>query len=235
MLRVAAVRTGVEVLGSETTWLVPIDPPYDEGLPPEFLRLEGSPLHVHPAMWIHEILDPAGPLLGYLVMSPGDERSVELFEATASAIGDVEPAGVDGAYKRFRPGEEHWIWLGAPWPDAFVLRAVEYTAELDANVLEQPRFAYPIDQFRLQGGPVALAERRYRIRTDPGGPPVGFLSLDGEDQQIWAADPNALYQRLIPPHADGTWRFDQTTAEAPPSFVPLSQGLLPRIDLSSRG
>ena len=63
---------------------------------------------------------------------------------------------------------------------------------------------------------------------------MGFLELAGEDQR-WAADPKQLYQRLIPPFGDGTWRFDETTELPPSAFVPLSTGLLGRIDVASRG
>lgn len=236
MLRVAPVRTGVEILGSESTWLVPVDPPYDQGLPETFVQVGTTALRAHPSLWVHELLDPGlSDVIGYLILSAGDPDSVALFEATAAALTPLGPLGPDAIYKGFRPGEEHWIWLDQPWPASFALRGLEYAVTLPAPVTEGERFAYPIDQFASAGGPAALEGRTYRIRTDPGAPAVGYLAIDGQDTQRWAARPKALYQGLIPPFKDGTWRFDEVSAASTVGMVPLSRGELARIDLSDRG
>ncbi|MEM6931221.1 MAG: hypothetical protein AAF602_30095, partial [Myxococcota bacterium] len=148
MLRVAPLRTGVEILGSETTWFVPVDPTFGQELPPSFVPIGTSGEFAHPAMWIHELLDPGQTtVIGYLILSPGDPESVALFQETRAALDAVGPPGVDAAYKGLRPGEEHWIWLDGPWPSDFVLRGLEYPSRLPSNVFSAPRFAYPIDQF----------------------------------------------------------------------------------------
>ncbi|MEN0067883.1 MAG: hypothetical protein AAGA48_37485 [Myxococcota bacterium] len=235
MLRIPSTRTGVEILGTESTHFVPIGPPYSPVLTGDFISVNAG-LFAHPALWAHEIRSTNGQqLLGYFILCPGDKLTNDRFLATQTVLADAGPLGVDAAYFGFRPGEEHWIWLGNPWPNDFVLRGLDFPIVLTASLLGQPRYAYPIDQF-APGAPFkALTGERWEIRTDPGAPPVGYLGIDEQDDaQVWAADPKALFQRLIPPFKDGRWRFRKASTATPNTFVPLTRRRLGRIDLASR-
>lgn len=236
MLRVAGLRTGVEILGSETSWLVPVDPPFAGVLPTAF-RQVGTNRYAHPSLWVHELLDSvSGDVLGYLIMAPEDPESVALYAETEQALESLGAPGVNAAYQGLQPGEEHWLWLDVPWPDGFVLRGAEYALAVPEQALTGPRSAYPLDRFVDGPAPPLATERQYRIATTAQGAPVGYLSLDAEETQTWAADPAALYQQLIPPGPKGTWHFESVTnATAPSTYLPLSSVALGRIDLSARG
>lgn len=205
MLRVAGVRTGVEILGSEDAALVPPAGPI-VGVPQEFRPVGSTQWVEHPDLWPHEILDTSNQPIGLLILCNPSSEAMARFNEVSAVLSDP-----DVLYLGLRPGQEHWIWFDGvlPWPDEFRLRGAEYATQLDPTVWNAAsRRAYTISTFAPQPGASLMAfEKTWEILTSSQSTPAGFLLKSTTDEQQWWGRWKPLMQGLIPPGPDGTWRF----------------------------
>lgn len=230
MLRIAPLRTGVEILASEHTGLVPL--PASVGALPAAFPVVAQWV-VHPDLWTHELLDATGDRIGLLLLCAPGPAAEQRFTAVQAALPDP-----DDLYLGLRPGEEHWLWFDDPWPATFQIRGREYPTQLDpAQWTVTERQAHRISPFAPQSTATPIqAQQTWVIRT--GGSDTGHLARRADGAQQWWARTAFLFQRLIPPGPDGVWRFEPSPPlSAPPTgMVPIDapDGLLPTIDLSGR-
>ena len=238
MIRIAMKRTGVEILGSEHSSLMPAKPtaPWFSSLQSlGFQTLPQAGLVANPDVWVHLITAPNGEKLGNLVLCNPDPTR---FQAVA-ALGQQAQ---DQVYAGFTPNTEHWQWVGLGptdlWPASFVLRGGAYGRR--PVLAGAQRVAYPMDVFGVKQPGQALfqgaetAAQRWEIHTDalPSGP-IGGMARFEDGSQRWWARPDYLVNGLIPPGKKGTWQFQP---EGPPpngvAFVQLLSGALPGTALS---
>lgn len=215
MLRLAGVRTDVEILGSEDVFLLPQVPGLTQ------FKGVGDRM-VQPDLWAHELVTPNGETVGVLAMCVASDGASQSRRLEADAMGVL-----DRVYFDMNFNQERWLWNPntEPWPDRFVVRGPGYPYGVDpqAWVGVAPE-TYPIGSFQDEGTtppPLGGAVRTWEIRTSQV---AGYLQMDNLGRQRWSARRAFLYQQLLPPGPDGGWHFEAMTTPPPlgPAFVTLT-------------
>ena len=230
MIRVAGMRTGVEVSGQEVDSIMSpglLFTQHQSVLESEFdfRQLAGPPTVriSNPHIWIHWLFDQ-NQVLGQLVMVSPEIT----LEAIAIEIGldPTNPADLaqiaNELFAGLIPGREYWRWNpNQAWPARFSMRGAEYLTGLDPTFTEV--YSTPLGDFEFPSSETSLAgaEIRWQVTTDNGVVgALGRLKQGPQPLQRWLGNGDGLVSNLIPPGSDGVWHFEPL-AEPQPTFLPL--------------
>ena len=216
MIRVAGVRTGVEILGSETEGLYP--PIQGQPADPAQLGALGLKLGpggevLNPWLWVHELTVNGAPAGQLVLCDP----------ALAKLTATIPPA-VQPYFSGLQPGEEHWRWSGPDVPPAFELRGNPWPAEVREPAVRVDRFVIGAFDAKGPGVPARDVPRdAWAITTDADPEPIGAVVM-GPTIQRWFARPGFLVDGLIPPGSDGRWVFERAVPLGAADLVALELG-----------
>ena len=235
MIRIARMRTGVEVQGSENDSIVDIDPPTYATHLARLVSVHGFTDYgqntvAHPGIWVHDILHQDNDtVLGQLVLVDAD-----LFDdlVADSVLGmnalDVKTKLFAGLER----GHEYWLWLSlqdpSVWP-SFRLRGAEYPTAL-LGFGQVTGVHVPMDEFDMSpqtSSSIQAGQEIWSVTTDglPNNQPVAIFTRSAGSVQRWWAHRDYLVARLLPPDSNGIWHFTKVSAlpslTNPALYVPL--------------
>lgn len=245
MIRLPAMSTGVEVIGSHGG-LIDLGPlpgtEKDALAAVGIVEDPGTSFYEQPELMVCEILlvnAGSETVIGQLVLCDpaADQPGGGVYELQQS-LGTSKQAVVNKYYGDVWPGQERWIWDANVnlWgldefyvrndPFASVLMSLSGNCHVD---FQQQLFdTQSSTEFEPNGAP------RYRVFTDDPLVPVGCMVLVQQGDQLeqqWYGRKTHLYQGLIAPSAEGEWRFERRTGASNTGygkvFVPLELQLGP--------